>query len=113
MRMLITLEEPRPILRRDANAVIADRDAHTVIGCDHGDLDRSAVRTELHRVVDEIADDLLNAQRIHCGLGVARLDPYISAFVHRADLFRDVLHEFAEVDELMLDRETTSVEADI
>ena len=58
------LEDVRELARIDPDAGVGDVDAGTVVGRRHRDADRSATRRELHRVADEVRDDLADARRI-------------------------------------------------
>ena len=58
------LEDPLTVVGRDARAVISDRHAYRVVDLCDADLDRPIRRVVLHRVVDQVRDDLFDPHRV-------------------------------------------------
>ena len=71
------VEHAREHLGRDSDAGIAHADGNISALAAHRDLDASARRRELARILDEVADDLLHSRRIHIDAnrsGIGRRD---------------------------------------
>src|SRR5712692_9452746 len=58
LRLLELFEDPRLIVRRDADAGVAYRDPHLVVDRPRLDLDRATLTCELHRVSEQVEEDL-------------------------------------------------------
>src|SRR5262249_4876375 len=62
--LMKALEDPRHVLRGHADAAVAYDDLDYLASASGGDDDAAAFRSELHRVRDEVAEDLLEAHRV-------------------------------------------------
>ena len=68
------LEDERQKVGGDARAVVGDRQAQAVAGLRQHDVDPAAIRRELDRIDDEIADDLLQPLRVAAHEVAGRID---------------------------------------